>query len=85
MSYDVFIERRAQRGLAKVVQPHRDRIISAIRKLAEEPRPPGVKKLSGRNAWRIRVGSYRVLYEVHDAKLIVLVVQVGNRRDIYRS
>ena len=85
MTYAVFIERRAQRALGKIVEPHRDRIISAIQRLSEEPRPPGVTKLSGRDAWRIRVGSYRVLYEIHDAKLVVLVVEVGHRRDVYRG
>ena len=85
MSYEIFIERRAQRALAKIVQPHRDRIISAVRHLSENPRPSGAKKLSGRDAWRIRIGSYRVLYEIHDAKLVVFVVEIGNRRDVYRG
>ena len=84
MTYELLIERRAQRMLAKIVQPYRDRIISAVRHLAENPRPPEVKKLSGRDAWRIRIGSYRVLYEIHDAKLVVLVVEIGDRRDVYR-
>jgi len=84
VTYDLFIERRAKRALAKTVQPHRDRIISAIRNLSEEPRPSGTKKLSGRDAWRIRIGAYRVLYEINDAKLIVLVLEIGDRRDIYR-
>ena len=85
MTYEILIERRAQRALGKVVQPQRDRIISAIRRLSEDPRPPGVKKLSGRDAWRIRIGSYRVLYEIQDAKLVVLVVEIGDRRDVYRG
>ncbi len=85
MTHEIFIERRAQRALAKIVQPHRDRIISAVRRLADDPRPPGAKKLSGRDAWRIRVGSYRVLYEIHNAKLVVLVVGIGDRRDVYRG
>ena len=85
MTYEVFIERRAQRALAKVPEPHRDRIISAIRRLGQEPRPSGVKKLAGREAWRIRVGSYRILYEIHDARLVVIVVEVGHRRDVYRG
>jgi len=84
VSYTVLVEKRAQRALAKIIHPHRDRIITSIWHLAENPRPPGVKKLSGREAWRIRIGSYRVLYEIHDAKLVVLVVEVGDRRDVYR-
>ena len=84
MTYAVLIERRAQRVLAKIAQPQRDRIIAAIQRLGDEPRPAGVKKLSGREAWRIRVGAYRVLYEIRDSQLIVLIVDVGHRRGIYR-
>ena len=84
MTYAVLIERRAQRALAKIAQPRRDRIIAAIQRLGDEPRPAGVKKLSGREAWPIRVGAYRVLYEIRDSQLIVLVVDVGHRRGIYR-
>lgn len=84
MTYAVLIERRAQRALAKIAQPQRDRIIAAIQRLGDEPRPAGVKKLSGREAWRIRVGAYRVLYEIRDSQLIVLIVDVGHRRGIYR-
>jgi mRNA interferase RelE/StbE len=82
--FEVLIERWAQRALAKIVQPYQDRIISAIRSLGNDPRPSGTKKLSGRDAWRIRVGSYRVVYEIHDTKLVVLIVDVGDRKDIYR-
>jgi len=84
VTYAVLIERRAQRVLAKIAQPQRDRIIAAIQRLGDEPRPAGVKKLSGREAWRIRVGAYRVLYEIRDSQLIVLIVDVGHRRGIYR-
>ncbi|WP_373510743.1 type II toxin-antitoxin system RelE/ParE family toxin [Thiocapsa sp.] len=52
--------------------------------MADEPRPRGVKKLGGRNAWRIRVGDYRILYEIHDERLLILVVDVRHRREIYR-
>jgi len=84
VTYEVFIERRAQRSLAKIVRPQRDKILAAIRQLGTEPRPVGVKKLSGRDAWRLRVGDYRVLYEVRDSSLVVLVVDIGHRREIYR-
>lgn len=59
MGYAISIERNAQKALAKIAQPDQDRIIQAIRSLAENPRPSGVKKLSGRDAWRIRIGNYR--------------------------
>ncbi|MEL6710646.1 MAG: type II toxin-antitoxin system RelE/ParE family toxin [Pseudomonadota bacterium] len=53
-------------------------------KLSETPRPVGAKKLTGRKAWRIRIGNYRVIYEIYDEKLVVLVVAAGNRKQIYK-
>lgn len=64
MTYTVEILRSAQRQLAKIDRKDRHRIITAIRGLASDPRPTGSKKLSGRPAWRIRVGVYRVIYEI---------------------
>lgn len=62
------------------------RIVSAVEELADDPRPVGAIKLTGEeNAWRIRVGDYRIIYEIHDGRLIVLVVRVGHRRDIYKQ
>jgi mRNA interferase RelE/StbE len=66
----------------------RQRIRVAIRRLAHDPRPARAKLLSGPGAeriWRIRVGDYRVLYEIRDERLIVLVIRIAHRRDIYRS
>ena len=84
MTYALLIERRAQRSLSRIAVQDRERISDAIRRLAEEPRPHGVKKLSGRDAWRIRVGDYRILYEIQDERLLILVIDVGHRREIYR-
>jgi mRNA interferase RelE/StbE len=84
LSYQVQIERRAQKNLARIAEPDRSRLIEAIRGLADEPRPQGSKKLSGRGGWRVRVGDYRILYDIHDAQLVVLVVTLGHRRDVYR-
>lgn len=84
MTYTVEILRTAQKELGKINRPDQDRIIGAIQSLSEAPRPSGCLKLSGREAWRIRIGSYRVIYEVHDNRLVVLVVQIGHRRDVYR-
>jgi mRNA interferase RelE/StbE len=84
VTYGVEILRSAQRQLAKVDRKDQSRIISAIRALADEPRPSGSKKLSGRPAWRIRVGDYRVIYEIRDNQLLVLVVAIGHRREVYR-
>ncbi len=84
MKYKLYIEKSAQKELSKIPHPDQTRIINAIQNLAEDPRPSGVKKLSGRDAWRIRVGKYRVIYEVHDDKLIILVISIGQRKDIYQ-
>jgi mRNA interferase RelE/StbE len=61
------------------------RIVSKIDSLADNPRPPGSKKMSGHEVYRIRVGDYRVIYGIVDDKLLVLVVGIGNRRDVYRD
>ena len=85
MTYQIEIERRAQKALARIPEPHQNRIIEAIRDLASDPRPSGAKKLSGRPAWRLRVGAYRIIYEIHDDLLLVLVVTLGHRREVYRG
>jgi mRNA interferase RelE/StbE len=84
MTYSVSIQKSAQRTLARIPSPFQEKIIRAIRSLASVPRPRGVKKLTNREAWRIRVGDYRVIYEIHDDRLVILVVAIGHRRDIYR-
>jgi mRNA interferase RelE/StbE len=84
MSYGLEILRTAQKQLAQISPPDQDRIVSAIQDLADTPRPAGCKKLSGRPAWRIRIGSYRVIYEIYDDTLLVLVVTIGHRREVYR-
>lgn len=84
MTYAVSILRRAQRELEDLPREMFPRLADALRALADEPRPPGCRKLAGRNAWRIRVGRFRVLYEVDDRTRRVLVVHVDHRRDVYR-
>ena len=84
MRYSVDILRSAQKQLKKVNRQEQSRIISAIESLADNPRPEGCRKLSGRPAWRIRIGAYRVIYEVNDTELFILVVTIGHRRDVYR-
>jgi len=84
VTYTIEILRAAQKQLAKIDRQHQPRIIDAIRSLADDARPSGCKKLSGRSAWRIRVGSFRVIYEIHDNRLVVLIVAIGDRKGIYR-
>lgn len=83
--YEVVIEKRADRELRRLPKTDRERVSDAIAALAEDPRPPGCKKLVVKpEAWRIRVGDYRVVYRIDDRILRVMVIRVGNRRDIYR-
>jgi mRNA interferase RelE/StbE len=84
VKYRIEILRAAQKQLAKIDRSFQKRIIDAVYDLAENPRPAGCQKLSGRPAWRIRVGEYRVIYEIHDNRLLILVVAMGGRKDIYR-
>jgi mRNA interferase RelE/StbE len=84
--YDVQLSRAAERSLAGLSKTDQGRIVARLRSLAENPRPSGVKKLEGAgDLYRIRSGDYRILYQIEDARLVVFVVDVGNRRDIYRS
>lgn len=84
MNYAVLILRRAQAQLGKLPAGVYDAVRDRIRNLGDEPRPHGCKKLVGREGWRVRVGDYRVIYEVDDDLKTVTVLDVGNRRDIYR-
>jgi len=84
MSHAVSILRRAQRELEALPKDVYQRIAVALRALATNPRPSGCQKLSGREAWWIRVGDYRVVYEIDDPARTVLVVHIGHRRDVYR-
>lgn len=84
MAYRVLILRRAQRALAELPVRDYERVRDTINDLTQTPRPPGCLKLSGRNGWRIRIGNYRVIYEINDSEITVLVLDIGHRRDIYR-
>lgn len=84
MTYAIFILRRAQKELSGLPHESYTRVRDAIRRLADEPRPGGSKKLTGRAGWRIRVGSYRVVYEVADQARVVTIMHIGHRRDVYR-
>ena len=83
--YRVLLERAAEKDLARLSSDIHDRIIVTIRALATNPRPPGCRKLAGsKHDWRIRVGDYRVLYEIADAIRIVRIYRVRHRREAYR-
>jgi len=83
--YRVEYERAASRELGKLPRQIQARIVQAIEDLAEDPRPPSSRKMVGTlNGHRIRVGDYRVLYDVRDDVLIVVVIRVGKRDQVYR-
>jgi len=84
VKYTVLILRGAQKELAQLSTESYGRVRDAIRELAINPRPPGCLKLTGREGWRIRVGDYRVVYEIDDKERTVTVLHVGHRRDVYR-
>lgn len=75
----------ADRQFRNLPQDVQERLTPSIDALLRNPRPPGIKKLKGEDAYRLRVGDYRIIYEVHDKVLIVLVVGVGHRREVYRK
>ena len=84
MNFDIKIKRSAQKSLARIEAGQRKRIIEAIQRLSFNPRPSGCKKLSGREAWRIRIGNYRVIYEIHDNELLIVIVVIGHRKFVYK-
>lgn len=83
--YDIFLEKRAEGDLKALSTEVFHRIIAAIQALAGSPRPSGCRKISGsKSDWRIRVGSYRVIYEIDDKARAIRVMRVRHRRDAYR-
>ena len=86
MAYRIDVKPKAQEALAKIANPHRRRISRAIDALALDPRPPGCIKIVGaEDAYRVRVGDYRIVYEVIDRVLVVYVIRIGHRKDVYRE
>jgi len=81
--YTVLILPSAQKQLSKLPNAIATRIEDKMMELEQDPRPTGCKKLKGRDAWRIRIGDYRVIYEIQDGKLIVTVITIGHRREVY--
>jgi mRNA interferase RelE/StbE len=84
VSYRVEFTTAAARQVKKLPRPARDRVLDAIEDLGDDPRPHGAKKLVGeQTAWRIRVGDFRVIYDVFDTELAVTVVRAAHRREAY--
>ena len=84
--YEIRIKRSAAKELEAIRNKRdRQRIVAKIRALADEPRSPGCQKLSGLERYRVRQGRYRIIYSIEDRELVVIVVRVGDRKDVYRQ
>ena len=83
--YSITFKKSVAKDLRAIPKKDVGRIVRRIDALADEPRPVGAEKLSAQERYRVRQGVYRILYEIADAELIVSVVKIGHRRDIYRG
>ena len=84
--YHVLIARSAEKQLKKLPPPAQRKIAAIIMSFAIEPRPYGSKKLSGTaHSYRVRIGNYRVIYDIYEREIVVSVLKIGHRRDIYRE
>lgn len=84
--YEILIKSSAAKEIERIPSRNdRRRVIERIRSLADEPRPHGCQKLSGYEWYRVRQGVYRIIYSIHDDRLVVHVVKVGHRKDVYRK
>ena len=83
-SYKLLIKPSAAKELGALPKKDRQRIVTKIQGLSNDPRPPGCEKLSGHDLYRVRQGNYRVLYTVQDTDLIVVIITIGHRREVYR-
>lgn len=83
MAFKVSLKKQALKALQDINEPYYSNIKKAIYNLADNPRPPGYKKLKGRDGYRIRVADYRIIYDIFDDILLVDVINLGHRKDIY--
>jgi mRNA interferase RelE/StbE len=84
MSYEIKLTTRAEKQFLKLSVSIQKRIAEKIDALAINPYPQGSKKLSGLDAYRIRIGDYRVIYQIHDDILLITIIKIGHRREVYR-
>lgn len=84
-SFKIIFKQSVAKDLRQIPKKDVARILKRIEVLRTEPRPPGAEKLSGQEKYRVRQGVYRILYEIKNNELIVVVVKIGHRRDVYRT
>ena len=82
--FEVRVKASAEKDLSKIPRPEQQRIASAMSALSANPRPTGCKKLVNAEFWRIRVGQYRVVYSIEDKILVIEVVRIAHRKEVYR-
>jgi len=82
--YNIYIKPTALKELQKITKRDKSKIIDKIRSLASNPRPPGCEKLSADEKYRVRQGRYRIVYSIEDDQLVVLIIKLGHRKDVYR-
>ena len=83
--YKIEVRNKARKQILQISPPHFQRIKKGVTGLAENPRPTGAIKLKGETGYRLRIGRYRILYEIDDAARVVIVYRVKHRRDVYRG
>jgi len=84
VKYTVFILPSAQKEIGKLSKPEQIKVFKVLNVLSENPRPANCKKLIGTDAWRVRVGDYRIVYTIEDKVLRIEIVRVAHRKDVYR-
>ena len=85
MAYSILLAPPAERQLKALTAPVQKRLVKRLKSLRENPRPDGVKKLTAKgDLYRIREGDYRIIYAIQDKELIILVVKIGDRKEVYR-
>lgn len=82
--FDLVFKESVSKDLKEIPKQDVQRILERIDALRDEPRPQGSVKLSGKEYYRVRQGNYRIIYEIQDAQLVVIVIKVGHRREVYR-
>ncbi len=82
--YRIVFRKSVARDLRPIPTQELRKILIAIESLSDDPRPSGVEKLSGQDRYRLRQGNYRIIYEINDIEVLVVVVKVGHRKDVYR-
>ena len=85
MSYEIAYKATAVKELEGLQKQEQTRIVAAIEKLKDNPYPPNTKKLQGSNNYRIRVGNYRVVYQIKKDVLIILIIKIGDRKEVYKQ